>query len=86
MALTIVGSSLVPLVRDMAFKKNGSGFPACLASSSYFSRPVACSRGSGIERSALRLEVTARPRLEPVDTSLERFLAKRDMVGSAAGL
>ena len=31
-------------------------------------------------RSAFRLEVTARPRLELVDTSLERFLAKRDIV------
>ena len=37
-----------------------------------------------MERSALRLEVTARPRLEVVDTSLERFLAKRDIVRSAA--
>ena len=46
--------------------------------------PVACSRGSGMERSALRLEVTASPRLEVVDTSLERFLAKRDIVESGA--
>ena len=37
-----------------------------------------------MDRSALRVEVTARPRLEVEDTSLERFLAKRDMVGSAA--
>ena len=46
--------------------------------------PVACSRGSGMDRSAFMTEVTARPRLELVDTSLERFLAKRDIVGSAA--
>ena len=105
MAWMMVGVSLVPLVLWTAFKKKGSSLPACLASSSYFSRPdqrskirfsikkksipslvlpVACSRGSGMERSALRLEVTASPRLEVVDTSLERFLAKRDIVESGA--
>merc|ERR550519_1087384 len=47
MALMMVGSSLVPLVLVTAFKKKGSGLPACLARSSYFSRPVACSRGAG---------------------------------------
>ena len=45
---------------------------------------MACSRGSGMDRSAFMTEVTARPRLELVDTSLERFLAKRDIVVSAA--
>jgi len=35
-----------------AFRKKGSRFPACLANSSYFSKPVACSTLSGIIWSA----------------------------------
>ena len=41
---------------------------------------MACSTGSGMERSALRLELTARPRREVEVTRRGRFLAKRDIV------
>lgn len=42
-----VGLSLVPTPRLMAFIWYGSSFPANAAKSSFFSKPVACSIGSG---------------------------------------
>merc|ERR550519_2602271 len=62
MALTMVGSSLVPLVLDTVLRKKGSGFPACLASSSYFSSPVAWSRGSGPTWSARSTAAVCKPK------------------------
>jgi len=46
---TRVGVSLVPLLPLVTFKLKGSGFPLSIASNSFLSKPVDCSKSVGIE-------------------------------------